>query len=107
MFAVADTISLDTSGLQGLPFDWRHYGGPLALFRLSQFVRINILGHKPRERQVVPIPQVKYYRQGDLILTWLDRDDVPDLADATVVTAEGLELPDGHRLVPNRKTNRE
>lgn len=44
VFAVQDIITLNTAGLQGQRFDWRHYGGPLALLRLSQFVRAEILG---------------------------------------------------------------
>jgi hypothetical protein len=42
-FAVPGVIELKTSGLNGAPFDWRHYGGPLALLRLCRFVRIEIL----------------------------------------------------------------
>jgi len=37
IFTVRDLITLDTTDLQGTSFDWRHYGGPLALFRLCQF----------------------------------------------------------------------
>ena len=43
VFEVPDIITLDTKDLDGTPFDWRHYGGPLALFRLCRFVRIEIL----------------------------------------------------------------
>jgi hypothetical protein len=69
-FAVTDIIALDATGLQGAAFDWRHYGGPLALLRLSQFVRFEILGDtstKPSDR-VVPDPSQVYYQQGSLIL---------------------------------------
>jgi len=38
-FTVHDFISLDTSGLNGKYVDRGHYGGPLALFKLSEFVR--------------------------------------------------------------------
>src|SRR5207253_10110243 len=43
VFAVRDIIRLDTTGLHDQRFDWRHYGGPLALLRLAQFVRVEIL----------------------------------------------------------------
>ena len=46
-FEIAGLIRLETTGLQGTPFDWRHYGGPLALFRLARFVRITILQDDP------------------------------------------------------------
>jgi hypothetical protein len=66
-FAVADLITLDTTDLHGTPFDWRQYGGPLALFRLCQFVRTEILKDQPPARKVVPIPGRVIYQQGDLI----------------------------------------
>jgi len=73
-FAVRDIITLDTRGLQGQPFDWRQYGGPLALFRLCHFVRFEVLrdtSTKPTERSVDD-PKIAYYQQGDLILRKLD-----------------------------------
>jgi hypothetical protein len=100
VFSVTDVVSLNTRGLQGLPFDWRHYGGPLALFRLSQFVRTRILGHQPDDRRTVPLPRVRYYQQGDLILKYAEPGDVPASDVPVVVPPEGLELPGGHRIVP-------
>jgi hypothetical protein len=38
-FTLSNVISLDTSGLNGKDVERRHYGGPLALLRLSEFVR--------------------------------------------------------------------
>lgn len=68
-FAVRDIVTLDTTGLNATKFNWRHYGGPLALFRLSQFTRFEILNDpRPRDRVVVPIPKNIYIQQGDLIL---------------------------------------
>lgn len=69
VFAAGDIITLDTTGLQGTAFDWRHYGGPLALFRLCRFVRTQILNDKPSPRKAVPIPDNVIYQQGGLILT--------------------------------------
>ena len=34
VFTIPDIIALRTTGLHKSAFDWRHYGGPLALFRL-------------------------------------------------------------------------
>jgi hypothetical protein len=71
-FAVRDIIKLDTTNLHGQRFDWRHYGGPLALLRLSQFVRIEILGDTARAPFVMPTPQNVCYQQGDLIIQKVD-----------------------------------
>lgn len=56
VFTVPDIISLDTTPLQGVAFDWRHYGGPLALLRLCRFVRFEILKDTATPRKDVPIP---------------------------------------------------
>lgn len=68
VFRVGDIISLDTKDLQGAAFDWRHYGGPLALLRLCRYVRFEILKDTRRAREVIPLPKDIYYQQGDLIL---------------------------------------
>jgi hypothetical protein len=67
-FTIPDLITLDTTGLHGLSFDWRQYGGPLALFRLGRYVRTTILGDTPAPRKTVPIPDRRIFQQGDLIL---------------------------------------
>lgn len=70
-FVVRDIIALDTTQLQGKQFDWRDYGGPLALLRLSQFVRSNILGEVKRSAEPnaqTLLPSIEYYQQGNLIL---------------------------------------
>jgi hypothetical protein len=72
-FTVPDVITLDTTGLDGKPFDWRHYGGPLAILALARFVRCVVLGDKEPEPQIIPLPARAYYQQGDLIL-----ERVPD-----------------------------
>jgi hypothetical protein len=43
-FEITDVIRLDTTDLHGKAFDWHHYGGPLALYRLAQFARIQCSG---------------------------------------------------------------
>ena len=55
VFEIPDIITLNTKGLDGTPFYWRHYGGPLALFRLCRFVRIEILKDQPTTRKSVPV----------------------------------------------------
>jgi hypothetical protein len=68
IFEIPGVIRLDTSGIDGVHFDWRHYGGPLALLSLAEFVRITILADPSPPSQVVPLPSRFYYQQGDLIL---------------------------------------
>jgi hypothetical protein len=72
-FAVSGVIALDTTDLDGKPFDWRHYGGPLAILALARFVRRVVLEDSEPETQVIPLPTRAYYQQGDLIL-----ERVPD-----------------------------
>ena len=65
---VRDIISLDTTNLNDEVFDWRHYGGPIAMLRLCQYVRLEILRDSRRPRRVIPFPKNIYYQQGDQIL---------------------------------------
>lgn len=102
-FEVPDVMQLDCDGLDGKPFDWHHYGGPLALLRLSQFVRRSILGDTAPPEQVIPIPQRVYIQQGDLILQRVDA--VPPSAvpvDIARLPDGGLPLPGGHVLRPTQ-----
>jgi hypothetical protein len=71
-FEIADVIRLDTTDLNGTAFDWHHYGGPLALYRLAQFTRIQVLKDDPPPRKVLPIPTHMIYQQGNLILRKVD-----------------------------------
>jgi hypothetical protein len=41
-------------------------GGPLALYRLGQFTRIQVLKDNPPPRKVLPIPTNMIYQQGNL-----------------------------------------
>jgi len=69
-FTVAGIIDLDTADLHGKPFDWRHYGGPLAILKLYHFVRFEILkdkGKRPADR-ILPKPKSEYIQHGSLIL---------------------------------------
>jgi len=95
-------IELNTTGLHGTPFDWRHYGGSLALFRLCRFVRTEILKDQTPDRKVVPDRVI--YQQGDLILEKVD--GIPP--DAVPVEPKkrpdgGIDLGGGHVLYPRGK----
>jgi len=103
VFEVANTIKLDTTGLNGTPFDWRHYGGPLALYLLCRFTRIRILGDNPNPRTVLPMPKNVIYQQGNLILK---KGEIPQ--DAVPVKVGKLPdsripLGDGHFLAPKEE----
>ena len=72
-FVVDDVITLNTEGLDQQPFDWRHYGGLLALFRLSKYVRIQLFGDTDvGKNRTIPPPKNIIYQQGDLILKAID-----------------------------------
>jgi hypothetical protein len=73
VFSIPNILTLDTKNLHGTTFDWRHYGGPLAMFRFCRFVRIEILGDRPAPRKVVPIPKSIVHQIGDMILKRLDK----------------------------------
>lgn len=68
VFEVSGVVSLDTTDLQGVGFNWLHYGGPLAMLRLCRYVRFEILKDLKRPRKKVPNPKDIYYLQGNLIL---------------------------------------
>lgn len=89
VFEVPDIITLNTTNLDGTPFDWHHYGGPLALFRLCRFVRVEILKDQTAPRKPFPAPSGTVYQQGDLILRKVDA--IP----AGAVRIEPERLPDG------------
>jgi hypothetical protein len=104
IFTIPDLISLDTTGLDGTVFDWRHYGGPLALFRLGRFVRRVILKDDPGPRTVVPIPSRSIVQQGNLILERVAA--IP--ADAAPIKGNrhadgGIDLGSGHALYAGNK----
>jgi hypothetical protein len=72
-FVVDDVITLNTKELDQKTFDWRHYGGLLALFQLSKYVRIQLLGDTDiGKNRKIPTPKDVIYQQGDLILKAID-----------------------------------
>lgn len=74
IFVVRDIITLNTTHLHNKRLDWRDYGGPLALLRLSQFVRSQILHEDAaiipaiKPARGISTPSVEYYQQGNFIL---------------------------------------
>lgn len=72
VFEVENVVRFDTTSLDGTAFDWRHYGGPLALFRLSQFVRKTLFGD-PSAVVPRPTPERRIYQQGQLILSEVEK----------------------------------
>lgn len=73
-FIVDGVISLNTKGLDKQPFDWRHYGGLLALFQLSKYVRIELLKDTDigKDRKITS-PKTSIFIQGNLILQSVDK----------------------------------
>jgi hypothetical protein len=107
VFAIPDVIKLDTTGLHGSGFDWRHYGGPLALFRLCRFVRFEILKDTFTPRKEIPYPKHEIYQQGDLILQTVDELPVDAVADNSVRPPDGgIELGEGHVVRGNLEVYR-
>jgi hypothetical protein len=98
-FAVRDIVALDTTALHGVALDWRHYGGPLALLRLCQFVRFEILKDTKWPRKNVPPPSNVINQIGDLILKKVD-EIPPDAIPVELETdSDGkVHLGDGYFL---------
>lgn len=96
---VKNVIKLDTTGLEGQPFEWQQYGGPLALFRLCRFVRFEILKDPSPPRQSVPLPRSHIHQVGSLILKKVDkiqegaREIEPKrLSDGSIDLGEGYSI---------------
>jgi hypothetical protein len=71
-FVITNIISLNAAELEGQRFDWRHYGGPLAFLRLSQWVRFSLL--RDSHEIVSQVPTVEYYQQGFQILEKINEE---------------------------------
>jgi hypothetical protein len=52
-YEVDSVIKLCTSDLQGKELEWTDYGGPIALYRLSEFVRTQVLSSLCATRQTI------------------------------------------------------
>jgi hypothetical protein len=55
-FSVGSLISLDTTGLNGKYVDRGHYGGPLALLKLSEFIQERLERDSPTQSAFVERP---------------------------------------------------
>jgi hypothetical protein len=100
-FEIQNVIRLDCRDLDGKPFDWRHYGGPLAILSLSKFVRQNILRDVSEPGNVVPMPQRVFVQQGDLIL--MKVAEIPAEAERVELAKlpdGGVDLEGGHIIRP-------
>jgi hypothetical protein len=97
VFEIRRLIKLDTTDIDGKAFDWRQYGGPLALYNLCRFTRTKILGDARPSRKTLPKPKDVIYQQGDLILKRVDR--IPDGAKRVKPAPDGrLHLGGGHYI---------
>lgn len=97
-FSIDDIISLNTKNLDGKNFDWRHYGGLLALFRLSKYVRINLLGDTDiGKNRKIPKPSKEIIMQGDLILEQIEKipDDAVEVDPAKFTEETGIKIVTG------------
>jgi hypothetical protein len=102
VFEIPGVISLNTRGLNGTSFDWRHYGGPLALFRLCRYVRHEILKDEKKPRQPFPPPASTVHQLGNLILQKVDK--LPEGAVPVERLPDGsIPLGDGHFIPPAPK----
>jgi hypothetical protein len=107
VFEIEKVIRLDTSRLHGNYLDWRHYGGPLAIFYLGRYVREVLLQDPVNpNREKPPRPTLHCYQQGRLILKRIDK--IPEYAVpvASAGPGERIEIGDGYWInVPPLRSN--
>lgn len=95
-FEIDGVISLNTTGLNGQPMQWQHYGGPLAIFRFGRFVR-EVFAQDPVDpnRRKPDFPSVEYRQIGRLVFSKVD--GIP--ADAELVhlkPGDTIDFGDGY-----------
>jgi hypothetical protein len=105
-FEVSGIARADTTTLQGQPVRWQDYGGPLALFRLSQYVRSVILPAEPVDVRrtcdsdspitAPPTEPGDVVQQGRVLLVTLSQ--IPDGYEP--VRVEDAIVPQCHSCVP-------
>ncbi len=99
-FAIKDVISLNTTALGGQPLDWRHYGGPLAIFYFGRFVREALLGDKIDPNRMKPsFPSIECYQQGRLVVRRINEIPPDSIEVASAGPGETLDLGEGHSLI--------
>jgi len=99
VYEIDSVIRLDTSGINNRYLDWRHYGGPLAIFYLVRYVR-EVLLQDPisPNREKPDHPTLECYQQGRLILKRVDTIPNGAVLVASVRSGENLELGNGHKI---------
>jgi len=98
-FTLERVIELDTSGLNGKTVEWRHYGGPLAIFAFCRFVRTALLSNPiDPGRELPPFPSVECYRQGRLILRRVEALSDGGVEAARLGPGEKIDLGNGYHL---------
>lgn len=101
-FAIASIISLDTTHLNDRRLHWRHYGGPLAIFRFCRFIRESMLQDPVDPNRIKPqAPKLECYQVGRLVARRID--EIPSNVDVIRVGAESVNLGDGYFLVPSSR----
>ena len=68
LYEVSGVIRLATANLNAQPLRWEDYGGHLAIWKLSQWVRFNVLNDKPPVERVLPKPpEIEVIKQGNML----------------------------------------
>jgi hypothetical protein len=96
---IENVIRLNTADLNGVDLDWRHYGGPLAIFYFGRYVRETLLNDPIDPMRTKPsYPILECYQQGRLILRRIDHLPEGAVEISSAGPEEYLELGDGHRI---------
>jgi hypothetical protein len=99
-FEIDGVLSLNTTGLNESRLDWRHYGGPLAIFRLGRFVR-EVLLKSPIDptRELPACPSTTSYQMGRLVLRKVDQLPPDAVKVARAGPGETVKLGGGYEIV--------
>lgn len=99
LFIIPEVIELNTKGLDQIKLDWTHYGGPLALYKLCRFVRVELLKDKQSTKRELPAPETVIYQQGGLILIKVDKIPLEAVEIEPEILPDGsIHLGGGHLL---------
>lgn len=98
-FTINGIIELNTTSLHDSYLNWRHYGGPLAIFAFGRFVREILLNDRvDPQRAKPPFPTLECYQQGRLILHRTDEFPMDTVEVGHAGPGERLDLGGGHHL---------
>jgi hypothetical protein len=102
-FSIPNVIRLYTRGLHGNNFDWQHYGGLLALYKLCRFTRFEVLGDEHRVRVNIPPRQRTLFQLGDLIMEQIDKVSEGYVPVAIQPDGDGsFDIGHGYKISPPR-----